>query len=548
MFIHLSPPAPGDGPRRQRRVGLAAALAALVILVSACGSGGDITSDTGGHQVDWKPCPEQEAVIDGLQCATFEVPLDHRSDSSKKITLALRRMPAGGTSKGTLFFNPGGPGGTGTVQFPQWYGRFPERLRTDYDIVSWDPRGVGESTAVQCYPHSAAENNALADVDQLPLTFDAQAAFAAGYTALADRCASSAADLAAHVSTADTARDLEQLRHALGDKPLNYWGVSYGTFLGMTYANLYPTSVRSMVLDGNLSPLAWTDDGRSPATQTLGMRIGSMDNASVFDQFLILCTEAGSARCPFAASTADATRAKWTELVNRLAVTPAVLTEGSATKVIDLPTLVNDISDGLDVVWPIPGSAQGWAAVSAALQKIYQAATTAPESPAPGAPNQTAGQSPTQSAADTTYAGPEQVLSIACGDSAAVTPQRIPTLAVEAQQQAGLLGLSTMYGDAPCAYWKVRAADPYTGPWNATTSAPALIVNTTHDPSTPMKNAEANARLLDKSVLLTVDGYGHTSLLNPSSCADKAITAYIENGDLPVPGTRCTQDRSPFQP
>jgi len=495
----------------------------------------------GTAAIEWSPCPEPPLA--NLQCATYTVPLDYAAPNGDTLSLALRRLPATAPDPiGTLFFNPGGPGGTGSGQFPEWADLFPDAVQQRFDLVSWDPRGIGQSTAVQCFDNAEQEGTLLGDLGNFPLTFAAQEQFTTAYTTFAETCAATQKDLLAHVSTADTARDLEQLRIADGDKPLNYWGISYGTFLGATYANLFPTKIRSLVLDGNLSPEAWTAGGASPVEQSVGQRIGSPQVEQVFDLFLQLCTTAGTAGCAFAEPTVTQTTQKWDALLERLTLGPVSLTSaGGEARTLDLPTLIGEVSDGLDIVWPVSGST-GWTGLGAALEGVQQAAAAQPPTPATGG-----NDAPSPTTEKVPYAGAEQPLSVTCGDTAVPSIDRLPTLAAEAQLQDGYFGLNVLYNDFPCSFWMFRAADPYSGPWNADLSASPLVVNTTHDPSTPIANAVEMAGLLDGARLLTVDGYGHTSLLNRSSCASDAVSAYLVDGTLPLDNTHCAQDAQPFQ-
>ncbi len=490
----------------------------------------------------WAACPDP--AIKGLECASYKVPLDYRRAEGPTITLALRRMPAGGESKGILFFNPGGPGGTGSIQFPEWYDQFPAQVRQSFDIISWDPRGIGASTQGQCFANGNEEASLIGVLGAFPVSFDEQHAWTEAYATFADACARKAGDLLAHISTADTARDLEQLRLASGGAPLNYWGVSYGTFLGATYANLFPDHIRTLVLDGNLSPLAWTAGGNPTPQRTLGDRIGSYEVENVFQHFLQLCAAAGPDRCGFAASSYDLTRQKWDELLNRLSAGPIELGTAAGTREITLATLVGEVSDGMDIVWPLPG-ASGWAAVGQALQTIYEAGQKAEKTPPAKASAKPAAPAPDSAIA--AYDGVEGVTAIMCGDTAPVSLGRFPTLASEVMLRSGYFGLSTSYGEFACASWKIRASDPYLGPWTKPLSAAPLIVNTTHDPSTPMQNARAMANLLPNAVLLRVNGYGHTTLLNRSSCANDVIAAYLRDRTLPRPDSWCAQDRQPFE-
>ncbi|WP_269930607.1 alpha/beta hydrolase [Aminobacter sp. HY435] len=530
----------GDGARRQTTK--ASRIAGVALIGFCAGTSPAAAQDATYHfkdtPIDWSACPDP--MIEGLECAAYAVPLDYRKADGPTIELALRRMPArGGAAKGILFFNPGGPGGTGSVQFPQWYGQFPVAVRQSFDIVSWDPRGIGESTQGRCFDSADKEAALLGGLGAFPTTFAEQKAWSDAYAAFAKACAANASEILAHVSTADTARDLEQLRIATGGAPLNYWGVSYGTFLGATYANLFPEAIRTLVLDGNLSPLAWTADGDRNPQWTLGDRVGSPELASVFQHFLQLCAAAGPDRCGFAAASYDLTRQKWNDLLNRLSEGPIELKSGAGARTITLNTLVGQISDGMDIVWAVPG-ANGWASVGHALQAIHEAGAATPGAPHAGT-GDPAGSKPAA------YDGAEGAIAVMCGDAPAVSLERFPTLSSEVMLRSGYFGLSTSYAEFSCAAWTIDAADPYPGPWDAPLSAAPLVVNTTHDPSTPMQNAEAMADLLPGAVLLRVNGYGHTSLLNQSTCANDLIAAYLVDQKLPPPNTWCTQDRQPFE-
>ncbi len=516
---------------------LAAAIASITLPVSAQNPVYHFKTEA----IDWSACPD--APIEGLECAVYEVPLDYRVVDGPTIELALRRMPATQTSKGSLFFNPGGPGGTGTGQFPQWYGLFPEAVRQSFDLISWDPRGIGESTQAQCFDDGDAEGAVIGALGAFPVSYAEQAAWTTAHAEFARACASKAADILAHLSTADVARDLEQLRLASGGAPINYWGVSYGTLLGATYANMFPDNIRTFVLDGNLSPLAWTADGDANPQWPLGDRIGSYLVAEVFQHFLRHCAAAGPDACVFAEASYELTAAKWATLLDRLNTGPIELTSDAGVRSISLSTLVGEVSDGMDIVWPVPG-ASGWASIATALQSLHEAAATAPAAPA-AEPAEAGVPAPDTTPAP--YDGAEGVIAVMCGDAPSVTLDRFPTLASEVQLRSGYFGLATSYSEFPCSSWTVRAADPYAGPWNTPLSAAPLVVNTTHDPSTPMQNAEAMAGLLPGAVLLNVNGYGHTTLLNLSTCANDLIATYIVEQVLPPANTWCAQDLQPFE-
>ncbi|WSQ06441.1 alpha/beta hydrolase [Streptomyces sp. NBC_01231] len=309
--MHISAPTAG---RRHH----AAALAAVVICSTAftgplhAPAGGAPSPSAPAPQLDWKPCVQGSP----FDCATAKVPLDYDDPGGRTIELAVVKRKATGPGQriGTLFFNPGGPGGPGTVQMPQNYESFPREVRERFDIVSWDPRGIGSSTAVNCFasPEEAADWGA-SKAAGFPVGAKERAAFTAAYEELGRRCEQRDPELLRHVSTAENARDLDQLRKAVGDQQLTYYGISYGTYLGATYANLFPGRVRAMVFDANWDPRAWTNDASDEAPRTTSFqRLGSGRSAAeTVNRFLTLCGSTTTARCAFSAGTPKATQDKY---------------------------------------------------------------------------------------------------------------------------------------------------------------------------------------------------------------------------------------------
>nr|AAP03104.1 putative secreted peptidase [Streptomyces griseochromogenes] len=317
-----------SGPTAGRRV-CAAVIAAMVTCSTAvtgqdlAAAGGTPTPSVPAPKLDWRACVQGSP----FDCATAKVPLDYDNPRGRTIELAVvkRKATAPGRRIGTLFFNPGGPGGPGTVQMPQNYESFPREVRERFDIVSWDPRGIGSSTAVNCFasPEEAAHWNA-SKAAGFPVGERERAAWIAAYKDLARRCERRDPELLRHVSTADTARDLDQLRRATGEPHLTYLGISYGTFLGATYANLFPGKVRAMVLDSDWDPQAWTNHASDNAPRlTTFLRVGSdRTAAATLDRFLALCGFTTTARCAFSAGSPKATRDKFDQLMQRLRKQP----------------------------------------------------------------------------------------------------------------------------------------------------------------------------------------------------------------------------------
>ncbi|MFH0518597.1 alpha/beta fold hydrolase [Streptomyces sp. M41] len=512
---------------RRRHIAVIAALAAGSTVLagpSPAWAGGAPTPSAPVARLDWSQCvPGSE-----FDCATMKVPLDYSEPGGRTIELAVvrREATAPGRRIGTLFFNPGGPGGPGTVQMPDSYEKFPREVRERFDIVSWDPRGIGSSTAMNCFasPEEAAEWNASKPAG-FPVGAKERAATFAAYKDLASRCEKRNPELIRHVSTADTARDLDRLRQAVGDAQLTYLGISYGTILAATYANLFPDKVRAMVLDGNWDPQAWTNHGVDDRPRlTSFLRLGSdRSGAETLDKFLDLCGATTAARCAFSAGSPEGTRDKYDQLMQRLRKDPV----GAWT----YPATVDSIMNGLYVVHP------GWTDLAGRLQDLWRGREPQP----PTLPPPPAVRNPNP------YVGEEQGTSVLCGDSPNPRdPGVYPALEEGAAARGGDAGRHWTWATAGCTYWPL-SPDHYRGPWNTPTAHPLLVIGTAYDPSTPAPAARAMARELADARLLNLDGYGHTALLNPSSCIQAHESRYLIDGVLPPPGTTCReQDTPPF--
>jgi hypothetical protein len=296
-----------------------------------------------------------------------------------------------------------------------------------------------------------------------------------------------------------------------------------------------------MVLDGNVAPSAWTNGGRPSPRLSTSVRIGSTALvAKTLEAFLRICGQRNTRDCAFSAGSPAATKAKWNALLARLRHGP-ILIHGVAVTYTDI---VSGVSDGLDVVQPhaspvTDGSLQGWSGAAAGLQELWKARSKA------------AGASPAAAPAAATaterYAGPEQGLSVQCGDAPSPPARAFPGLQRLVLRHGSVISLPDLWGDEPCSTWPVSQLDTYRGPWNAHTS-PILVIGNTTDPSTPLRDAIAMSHELANARLLVVHGYGHTQFLNPSTCASTYMTAYFRTGALPPVGTICQQNLPPFAP
>lgn len=495
-------------------------------------------------KLDWHPCASDTQK--GFDCATAKVPLNYRYPDGSTIHLAVIRHRATDPAHrlGTLFFNPGGPG-SGTAALAPYLaaGYFPDALSARFDLISWDPRGIGDGTAVQCFDSQEDENRFLDGAGVAGETFPVgnaeKTAWIERYQAFGRRCEQANGKLLRHVSTAEIARDLNLLRRAVGESKLNYLGISYGTLLGATYANLFPDRVRALVVDGNVDPAAWmhkrieVNDGAYLGTWL--RQYSDRGAAKTLNAFLGRCGRADTARCAFSAGSADATRAKFDALLRRVRTDPASADISYA----DLVSAITAKALYSTAIWP---------QAAQCLQDVWTTGHWCPPAsqsnlPIPGAPP--AGAASTAGAGQS-YAGPEQALAIICSESPNPQPVAFWELDAFAQERSGPPGPYWSWGAEPCSSWPVGAPDRYAGPWDRPTANPVLVIGNTHDPATPHRNAVAMARQLARARLLTVDGYGHTAMTNPSACVDRHESRYFIARALPPKGATCEQDYQPF--
>lgn len=479
----------------------------------------------------WRPCDG------GFQCATARVPLDYRQPRGAAIRLAVLRHRATEPAHriGSLFVNGGGPNEQieGVLRA---YHNFPAALRQRFDIITFDPRGFGYSTAIRCFPSEAAESKLLSGLPPFPAGAKQDAVWIRTYARFGRLCTQRNGRLLDHDTTADVARDMDLLRQAVHDPVLNYLGLSYGSGLGAIYANLFPARVGRMILDGNVNPVGWTHpDGILPVFLRLGS--GQADAASM-TAFLNLCGATTTANCAFSAGSPAATRARWQVLLHRVRHHPVSI--GSPPQRYTYA----------DVIASVPlGQVSAWPSGAALLEQLWTAS-------APGASTGRGAATPASAAtrpaaagtAAPPYTGLEQNLAVLCSDSANPRdPAAYQAAARLAYRSSGGFGLEWAWTAEPCAGWPDGGApDRYTGPWNRPTASTILLLGNTGDPVLPYQDSVALAHDLARARLLTVAGYGHTEANNPSSCALGYEISYLETGALPPRGTVCREDTAPF--
>jgi len=481
--------------------------------------------------VTWTPCQS------GFQCATIEVPLDYGQPAGAKISLAVVRLPAGDPSRriGSLFLNPGGPGGSGVDLARGIAPVLPLELRGRFDIVGFDPRGIIRSTPLRCFktfeeaisvlppfafPVTTQEENVQRDADQ----------------ALASACKTRGGPARDHMSTADVARDMDHLRQLLGDSKLNYLGFSYGSMLGQVYANLFPNKVRAIVIDGVLDPIAWsTGKGNQAKTLPFTTRLRSDQGAqATLDEFFRLCDAAGDG-CAFSGNS----KKRFDAMAKKIRQKP--ITDPDGNVLLTYADLIGITLGGLYASFVWPDMAFFFADVEAEVSATALRARL--------------GVIRTKLGLDDPDQEPypnfiEGFPGVGCSDS--VNPNNFAAwrkAADNAERQFGHFGRIWNWASSICLPWPATAGqDHYLGPWTARTASPVLVVGNFFDPATRYEGAVAASKLLPNSRLLSYAGWGHTAFMSGNFCVDNHVTRYLVTTKVPAAKTVCQPLGSPFEP
>lgn len=530
-----------------RRTVISGAIAASAValtsgLIGAPTAQADRAADA-STVIAWQGCPTPapgNPSLTGFQCAYVDVPLDYAAPRGRTITLGVVKHPAAdsGARLGTVFFNPGGPGDQGSVFLPALLGGFPQEVIDRFDLVSWDPRGMGglSTPVVQCFDTQTQEEAFTSRAPFPPITRAQRITWANVHAQVNKKCGGRDDALLAHVSTADSARDVDRLRDLLGEAKVWYYGTSYGTFLGATYQNMFPDHVAAIVLDGAIDPIAWTQPRGELSTF---LRAGSdVASAKTLTSFLTLCGRSTTKQCAFSAGSAAKTRAKYRTLLAR-ASEGGIQVPGEG--LVSENTIVGLTVGSLYVVEPLKGFDRfiGWTTLAQVLQQIWQASAGSTKD---AAQLRAADADARTSAA---YKGVGPQLSVVCGESPnPSSPAAYVRAAAKSWSRSGAGGAPWPW-IAYCADWPVKAAAPYLGPWTNGT-APLMVIGVTGDPATPYSNAVSAAALMSGH-LVTVTGYGHTELANPSSCAQSLVADLFVRGAVPAGSPTCPQNATPFR-
>lgn len=453
--------------------------------------------------LDWSSCRGGEA-----ECARLRVPLDYADPDGPTISLAVLRVRAGGDGQGAkyrgpLVINPGGPGVPG-LDYPLAVGSWLEDVAASYDLIGIDPRGVGSSTPLRCQTNR--EMREWFRADGTPDTRSERRAFARLAARIGEGCARRSADLLPHVGTRNVARDLESLRIALGAPRLSFLGMSYGTLLGATYADMFPHRTGRVVLDGALDP-------RLDQVGITRGQIAGFDHA--VQRMARSCADSSS--CSLGRD-ADAVLQRINRLLGSLDSRPVATSTGA-------PLTQTEAVTGILAALYSPSL---W---STALAEIASALD--------GDGTGLALRGRAFLSGDAEFVS--TFYAISCVDSPATPgPEDLAAWARDVARDSAVPELSRYlaWSVLPCHAWPAHLVGPLTAT-TARGAGPILVIGTTHDPATPLSWARALTRQLDSARLLEFRADGHVAVGRGAVCIEGAVTSYFVRGLVPRDGAIC---------
>lgn len=456
------------------------------------------------QQLAWSRCEGN------FECAKVKVPLDYSKPDGDTIELAAIKLASkGGNKTGSLLVNPGGPGGSG-YDFVRDAGstNISDKVRGSYDVVGFDPRGVKRSAPVTCLTDQERDAS-RAKVYKLDTDAGLAEAFADNKT-IAAKCAEKTGPVLGQVDTFSAAKDLDVLRGVLNDSKLNYLGYSYGTFLGSTYASLFPDNVGRMVLDGALDPSLSSEELTSGQAKAFEKAIHA---------YVASCLQTSG--CPLTGTPDDAVK-QIQDIIAAVEANPQPAKDG---RLVNASMFVSGFILPFynDDNWPV-------------LTQALSAAMTGDVSPMLRLSDFGADREPNGTySSNSTFA----FTAINCLDY----PMSSDPAAMRAEEQqlrrdSPTLGYYFAYGGTSCRDWpyqNVRTPAPveYKG------SAPIVVIGTTGDPATPVEWAAALRKQLGTASLLTWKGQGHTAYGRSNSCVGNAVDGYLVDGKTPADNTVC---------
>ncbi|MGK3950358.1 alpha/beta hydrolase [Microbacterium sp. K2] len=456
-----------------------------------------------GQTLTWSECGT------GFDCTDVTAPLDWENPGEGEITLSVVRHQATGTSQGSLLTNPGGPGASGVELIRDSLDfAVGADLIDNYDVIGFDPRGVGESTAVTCFDAAGMDDYLYTIPAGKRGSAEWEAELLEAHKEFADACEANSGGILPYVTTINAARDMDLIRAVLGDKELNYIGYSYGTFLGATYAELYPDKAGRLVLDGAIDPaVSGLDVG---ATQALGFE-------SALRAYMQNCLDSGE--CPFNGTVDEA----MADLGALLASVDANPLENGDGRMLGADALMTGIIAALY-------SADSWQYLTQALDEALQGDPTTAFFLADFYNGRENGTYLDNSS--------EAFRAYNCMDYP-VEDDPAAEAATEKKIADGAPTIAPYWsGPDSCSVWPYPPTG-MRGEINAEGAGPILVVGTTNDPATPYEWSESLAAQLEEGVLITRAGEGHTGYNKGNTCVDDAVEAFLLDDVVPEGDVRC---------
>ncbi|WP_347123268.1 alpha/beta hydrolase [Microbacterium sp. SY138] len=509
--------------RWRRAAAIIAGLAAASVALSGClyamipeQSSRPATSsepDTEGVAEDLLPFYSQDLTWTecgvGFDCTDVTAPLDWEDPGKGEITLSVVRHRAEGTPVGSLLTNPGGPGASGvdlilnSLDFAVG-----ADIIENFDVIGFDPRGVGDSTAVKCYDAPQMDDYLYGIPSAARGTAEWEAELLDSHKAFAEACDANSNGILPYITTVNAARDMDLIRAVLGDKQLNYLGYSYGTFLGATYAKLYPEKAGRLVLDGAIDPaVPGLEVG---ATQALGFE-------SALRAYMQDCLDSGE--CPFN-GTVDEAMADLGALLASVDSTPLKSGDG---RMLGADSLMTAIIAALY-------SQDSWGYLTQALDEALQGDPTSALFLADFYNGRENGTYTDNSA--------EAFRAYNCMDYP-VEDDPAAEAATNAKIAEGAPTIAPYWtGPDSCAVWPYPPTGTR-GEIKAEGAGPILVIGTTNDPATPYEWSESLAKQLEEGILITRVGEGHTGYNKGNACVDDAVEAFLLDDVVPEDGLRC---------
>ncbi|MCW2751450.1 MAG: hypothetical protein JWR83_2560 [Aeromicrobium sp.] len=455
------------------------------------------------HQkVTWHDCKNGK-------CATIKVPIDYAKPDGATTNLSLKVIPStSGKATHTMFVNPGGPGGSAIDYADQMKDEFGKDVRAKYDIVGVDPRGVGKSSPLKCLSDEQFDTFTAADPD--PDNAAEIATFRHLTTELGTACEKNSGELAAHVSTEEAARDMDVVRALLGRNSMDWFGASYGTQLGATYAQLFPKKIDRMVLDGAVDPSLGVVD--SSLGQTTGFE-------RAVESYAKDCVKSSS--CPLG-NNADAGLKKIAALMSQLDATPMKTSSG------------RELTEGLAFygIAVTLYDKSTWKYLSQGLEQAFKG---------DGSTLLLLSDAYFDRQPDGSYSGNlgQVIYAVNCLDgSQRLTQAQTEALIPRFEKVSPVFGRALAWGALGCTDWPIKATHPQIK-ISADGAKPIVVIGTTRDPATPYEWAQSLAKQLSSGVLVTRVGDGHTAYGSNNPCITKAVDNYYVSDTVPKNGLVC---------